>query len=165
MARSQCGLTEAVGLSGQRSDSAMSRRSDGWHNGWPRAPTDGWTRRLRMWMPGCRTAHGFTPSCHRWHRGDLHLPANPAPECVRPARSRRCWCNSTSGRAWLAAALVESRAAFLVSGGTGSGKTTLLSALLSIAPPSERILIVEDSGELDPDHEHVVRLESSTAQR
>ena len=59
---------------------------------------------------------------------------------------------------WLAA-LVESRAAFLVSGGTGSGKTTLLSALLSIAPPSERILIVEDSGELDPDHEHVVRLE------
>ena len=50
------------------------------------------------------------------------------------------------------------RAAFLVSGGTGS-KTTLLSALLSIAPPSERILIVEDSGELTPDHEHVVRLE------
>lgn len=59
---------------------------------------------------------------------------------------------------WLAA-LVESRAAFLVSGGTGSGKTTLLSALLSLAAPSERTLIVEDSGELDPDHEHVVRLE------
>ena len=63
-----------------------------------------------------------------------------------------------AGARWLGA-LVESRAAFLVSGGTGSGKTTLLSALLSLAAPSERTLIVEDSGELDPDHEHVVRLE------
>lgn len=62
------------------------------------------------------------------------------------------------GARWLAA-LVESRSAFLVSGGTGSGKTTLLSALLSLAAPSERTLIVEDSGELDPDHEHVIRLE------
>lgn len=59
---------------------------------------------------------------------------------------------------WLQA-LVDSRAAFLVSGGTGSGKTTLLSALLSLTPGSERIVIVEDSGELDPDHEHVVHLE------
>ncbi len=59
---------------------------------------------------------------------------------------------------WLLA-LVQSRAAFLVSGGTGTGKTTLLSALLSLVPAGERTLIVEDSGELDPDHEHVVRLE------
>lgn len=63
-----------------------------------------------------------------------------------------------AGAPWLAA-LVSARAAFLVSGGTGSGKTTLLSALLSIAHPAERVLIVEDSGELDPDHDHVVRLE------
>lgn len=62
------------------------------------------------------------------------------------------------GARWLAA-LIESRAAFVVSGGTGSGKTTLLAALLSLAPPTERVLIVEDSGELDPDHAHVVRLE------
>lgn len=59
---------------------------------------------------------------------------------------------------WLQA-LVQSRAAFLISGGTGSGKTTLLSALLSLAGPAERLLIVEDSGELEPDHDHVVRLE------
>lgn len=59
---------------------------------------------------------------------------------------------------WLAG-LVAAKCAFLVSGGTGSGKTTLLSALLSLAAPQERLLIVEDSGELDPDHEHTVRLE------
>ena len=59
---------------------------------------------------------------------------------------------------WLQA-LVRARAAFLVSGGTGTGKTTLLSALLSLVPAGDRVLIVEDSGELDPDHDHVVRLE------
>lgn len=63
------------------------------------------------------------------------------------------------GAPWLVG-LVESRAAFLISGGTGSGKTTLLAALLSWADPSERLLLVEDSGELEPDHPHVVRLEA-----
>lgn len=56
--------------------------------------------------------------------------------------------------------LVRARLAFLVSGGTGTGKTTLLSALLSRVPGSERLLLVEDAGELDPDHPHVVRLEA-----
>lgn len=59
--------------------------------------------------------------------------------------------------------LVRSRLAFLISGGTGSGKTTLLSALLSWTDPGERLLLVEDSGELDPDHPHVVRLEARPA--
>lgn len=61
--------------------------------------------------------------------------------------------------AWLAA-LVSSKCAFLISGGTGTGKTTLLSALLATVSRTERILIVEDSGELNPDHDHVVRLEA-----
>jgi pilus assembly protein CpaF len=53
--------------------------------------------------------------------------------------------------------------AFLVSGGTGSGKTTLLSALLSLADPAQRMVIVEDASELRPDHPHVVGLESRPA--
>ena len=60
----------------------------------------------------------------------------------------------------LLASLVTSRVAFLVTGGTGTGKTTLLSALLSLAPPGDRLLLVEDAGELAPDHPHVVRLEA-----
>ena len=56
--------------------------------------------------------------------------------------------------------LVASRAAFLVTGGTGTGKTTLLSALLSLVDPGDRILLVEDAGELAPAHPHVVRLEA-----
>ncbi len=56
--------------------------------------------------------------------------------------------------------LVASRAAFVVTGGTGSGKTTLLAALLSRVPAAERIVLVEDSAELRPEHPHVVALES-----
>jgi pilus assembly protein CpaF len=57
-------------------------------------------------------------------------------------------------------ALVGTKRAFLVTGGTGSGKTTLLSTLLGRVPPHERLVLVEDSGELRPDHPHVVRLEA-----
>jgi pilus assembly protein CpaF len=60
----------------------------------------------------------------------------------------------------LLAALVRARAAFLVTGGTGTGKTTLLSALLSLADEADRLLLVEDAGELAPAHPHVVRLEA-----
>jgi pilus assembly protein CpaF len=56
--------------------------------------------------------------------------------------------------------LAASRTAFLVSGGTGTGKTTLLSTLLSLVDPAERVLLVEDAGELRPDRPHVVRLEA-----
>jgi len=56
--------------------------------------------------------------------------------------------------------LITSRAAFLVTGGTGTGKTTLLSALLSLVDPGDRLLLVEDAGELAPAHPHVVRLEA-----
>lgn len=59
--------------------------------------------------------------------------------------------------------LVASRRPFLVSGGTGTGKTTLLSSLLGEVPGSERLVIVEDSRELDPPHPHVVRLEGRPA--
>ena len=55
-------------------------------------------------------------------------------------------------------ALVARRANLLVSGATGSGKTTLLSCLLSLVPPDERIVCIEEAGELGPDHPHVVRL-------
>jgi pilus assembly protein CpaF len=65
--------------------------------------------------------------------------------------------------ATLLAALVRARRAFLVSGGTGTGKTTLLSTLLSLAPDDDRLVLVEDAGELAPSHPHVVRLQARTA--
>lgn len=66
------------------------------------------------------------------------------------------------GAAWLRA-IVEARIAFLISGGTGSGKTTILGALLGLVSPVERVVIVEDSAELRPDHPHIVRLQARPA--
>jgi pilus assembly protein CpaF len=69
----------------------------------------------------------------------------------------------TPGAAHLLSRMIEARLAFLISGGTGSGKTTLLAALLGLVPPNERIVIVEDSRELAPNHPHVVRIEGRPA--
>ena len=48
----------------------------------------------------------------------------------------------------------------LVSGGTGSGKTTLLNVLGSRIPGNERLLIIEDTAELQIKSNHVVRFET-----
>lgn len=66
-------------------------------------------------------------------------------------------------RAALLERLVLAREAFLIIGGTGSGKTTLLSALLGLVPADQRIICVEDTAELAPQHPHVVSLISRTA--
>lgn len=58
----------------------------------------------------------------------------------------------------LLVAVVRARLAFLVSGSTGSGKSTLLGALLGSVPACERIVSVEDAGELCPNHPQFVRL-------
>ncbi|SDS52874.1 TadA family conjugal transfer-associated ATPase [Microlunatus soli] len=60
----------------------------------------------------------------------------------------------------LLTAMINARVGFLISGGTGSGKTTLLAAMLARVPPTERMVIVEDSRELAPDHQHLIRLEA-----
>lgn len=56
--------------------------------------------------------------------------------------------------------IVNKKKNFLVSGATGTGKTTLLSALLSLVERNERILIIEESREIRPNHPHVISLET-----
>jgi pilus assembly protein CpaF len=60
-------------------------------------------------------------------------------------------------------AIVKARLNVLISGGTGAGKTTLLNILSSFIPPSERIVTIEDSAELQLKQPHVVRLETRPA--
>jgi pilus assembly protein CpaF len=52
----------------------------------------------------------------------------------------------------------------LVSGGTGTGKTTLLTALGKFIPADERILLIEDTAEIQLTHTNLVRFEARREQ-
>jgi len=53
----------------------------------------------------------------------------------------------------------------IVSGGTGSGKTSLLNAISSLIPNHERIIVIEDSAELQLQQDHILPLETKMADR
>ena len=60
-------------------------------------------------------------------------------------------------------ACVIARLNIVISGGTGSGKTTLLNVLSSYIPEDERIITIEDAAELQLQQDHVMRMETKTA--
>lgn len=66
----------------------------------------------------------------------------------------------TEDAADLLAAIVGSKLNVVVAGGTGSGKTSMLNALASYVPAGERVVVIEDSRELQLQRDHVVQLEA-----
>jgi type IV secretion system protein VirB11 len=60
--------------------------------------------------------------------------------------------------AGMLAAAVKARKNILVSGGTSTGKTTFLNALIREIPLEERLILIEDTPELQLDHENAVGL-------
>jgi type IV secretion system protein VirB11 len=60
-------------------------------------------------------------------------------------------------RGFLAAA-VRARKSILISGGTATGKTTLLNALLKESPQDERVVLIEDTPEVQLNHANAVGL-------
>ena len=55
---------------------------------------------------------------------------------------------------------VACRANILIVGSTGAGKSTLLRSLAAEIPADERLVVIEDTNELDLPHAHVVHLEA-----
>jgi pilus assembly protein CpaF len=60
-------------------------------------------------------------------------------------------------------ACVKARFNIVISGGTGSGKTTLLNIMSGFIPENERIITIEDAAELQLQQDHVMRMETKTA--
>ena len=58
---------------------------------------------------------------------------------------------------------VQGRKNILISGSTGCGKTTLLNALGRSIPADERVLLIEDTAEIQLPHENLVRFEARQA--
>lgn len=59
---------------------------------------------------------------------------------------------------------IETRRNILISGGTGTGKTTLLNALGGFIPNEDRILLIEDTSEIQLEKPNLVRFEARQAQ-
>jgi type IV secretion system protein VirB11 len=53
---------------------------------------------------------------------------------------------------------VKQKRNILISGGTSSGKTTFVNALLREIPPDERLILIEDTPELQVEHQNAVGL-------
>jgi pilus assembly protein CpaF len=60
-------------------------------------------------------------------------------------------------------ACVKAHLNIIISGGTGSGKTTLLNVMSGFIPDNERIITIEDAAELQLQQDHVLRMETKTA--
>lgn len=108
---------------------------------------------------------GVLPDGTRFHALLPPLSAGCAVISLRVLRQRAFTLAELAARAMLPATfsellqrLVARRANIVISGGTGTGKTTLLAALLSLAPPGERLITVEEARELTPLVAHHVSL-------
>ncbi len=78
----------------------------------------------------------------------------------RPFSPRElCELKSTTAEALAFLSLVmQSDNSVLIGGNTGSGKTTLLNALFSFVPSNERVVIAEETPEINIPHMHQLRL-------
>lgn len=106
-----------------------------------------------------RRIHAIIPPLSERARLSVRLPARERPTLAQLQATGLC---DEATAAYLRRMIAERRG-FLISGGTGTGKTTLLNALLGLCTPQERLILLEDTPELAPQHEQVIALKTRAA--
>ena len=106
-----------------------------------------------------RRIHAIIPPLSERTRLSVRLPARERPTLAQLQAAGLC---DEATAAYLRRMIAERRG-FLISGGTGTGKTTLLNALLGLCTPQERLILLEDTPELAPQHEQVIALKTRVA--
>ena len=106
-----------------------------------------------------RRIHAIIPPLSERTRLSVRLPARERPTLAQLQGAGLC---DEATAAYLRRMIAERRG-FLISGGTGTGKTTLLNALLGLCTPQERLILLEDTPELAPQHEQVIALKTRAA--
>ncbi len=106
-----------------------------------------------------RRIHAIIPPLSERTRLSVRLPARERPTLTQLQAAGLC---DEATAAYLRRMIAERRG-FLISGGTGTGKTTLLNALLGLCTPQERLILLEDTPELAPQHEQVIALKTRAA--
>ena len=106
-----------------------------------------------------RRIHAIIPPLSERTRLSVRLPARERPTLAQLQAAGLC---DEATAAYLRRMIAERRG-FLISGGTGTGKTTLLNALLGLCSPQERLILLEDTPELAPQHEQVIALKTRAA--
>lgn len=106
--------------------------------------------RINIIIPPLST-RGPMMSIRKFTKKDMTLGHMVEQKCLSPAM------------AMLLKIAARCRLNVLISGGTGAGKTTLLNALSQMIDPSERVITIEDTAELQLQLPHVASLEARPA--
>ena len=111
-------------------------------------------------LPDGSRVHAIIPPTAR---GGTHLSIRKFKKSSFNLQSLVTWGSLTEEAAELLDLIVVIHKNTVISGGTGTGKTSILNALSGAIPEHERIIVIEDSSELQLNQPHTVYLEAQPA--
>ncbi|MBX2813443.1 MAG: CpaF family protein [Myxococcales bacterium] len=113
--------------------------------------------RLDARLPDGSRVHIILPPAAR---DGIHIAIRKFSQSKLTIEQLITWGSITEEAVEFLRATVSHKKNIIVAGGTGSGKTSLLNVLSTLITPDERIIVIEDSSELQLQQPHVVYLEA-----
>lgn len=123
-------------------------------------PIDADNHSMDARLPDGSRVHVIIPPASR---GGAHLSIRRFQKSSFSLESLVEWGSLTEAGAEMLSLLVLLHKNTVISGGTGTGKTSMLNALSTSIPEHERIIVIEDSSELQLNQPHTVYLEAQPA--